>query len=308
MRSSVRDRPRWLAGPVMVLVAASLIPGAVPGLAQTGAAEPPTDLSGRVDALGGNLTRIAAADTLEQARAAHRQVLDLAPGVLPHAADLAGRHGELVATLLDELDTQLAAGNLSDARSLAQAAVNTLEDEIVPRVDRWAVNRTAVAPGPIRHGDDGLRVAIVLVNPPPARIGAIDVTLSTGEATPLEATVATGQGEATVDAGNRTARVASFDAQALANLDATSRERIVLGEVTLDATGLSAGDTLELTVDVQAIADRDGREVLALGLAHQGTVPATEDTGLVPATRWLALGGLVGGAAIVVTWIRRWEL
>lgn len=267
----------------------------------------PEDLPGDVTQLAADLARVAEADDLQTARAAHEQVEASAPHVVPHAPDLAGRDGELLATLLDELDAALARGNLSDARSLAQAGANTLEDDIAPAAEQWSTNRTAITPGPPRWSGDRVLVPLLLVNPPPGGLGAVDVEV-TANATPDRATLATGQGETTIDPTNRTARLASFDAQALANLETNRRETTLLGEVAFGPDALAAGDELKLTVTVRELADPGGHRVLVLGLDETTSVPPEEHGSPLLESRWLAVGGLVLGAAALIALVRRLEV
>lgn len=263
----------------------------------------PDDLPGRTAAILDGLERLATAEDIEHARRAHDEIAEPLDRTIPHAVDLAGRSGELLGTYATELETQLAAGNLSDARSIAQAAANLVEDEIEPLVDRWAQDRTVVAPGPARWSGDELVLSIVLVNPPPEGLGAFDIELVFDASRPTGAGAATGQGEAIVDRANRTARVASFSAQALANLD-KSGPRIALGEVQLEPT--EAGDTVNATAHVNELVTPEGSRVLALGPTGSSTVPE-RPSGFDVGT-WWPLAAVGVGAVALIAGVRRLEV
>lgn len=295
--------PAWLALVALLGAVASTAP--VQGAEEPGSASwsIPDDLPGRTATITGGLDRIAAAEDVEQARSAHAEIADPLERTVPHTIDLAGRSGELLGTYASELEAQLAAGNLSDARSVAQAAANLLEDEIRPLVDRWDENRTVVAPGPARWSGDDLVVSIVLVNPPPEGLGAFDVELAFDASRPTGAHAATGQGETTVDPDNRTARVASFSAQALANLE-KSGPRIVLGEVQLEPP--DEGTPVNATAGVHELVTPDGSPVLALGLTGSSTVPKAPDGFDVGA--WWPIVAVGAGAVGLVALVRRLEV
>lgn len=302
-----------MAPPVAVpLALLALLGAASPALAPSAGAQSPSgfgwtvpdDLPSRTEDVQAGLERIADAESLDEARRTHRGIAPDLARLASHAVDLAERAGELLGTYRMELDARLAAGNLSDARSIAQAAANLLADEIQPRVDRWAGNRTVVAPGPLRWSDGDLVVAIVLANPPTQGLGALDVELRFESARPTGASVATGRGDATVDRDNRTARVASFSAQALANLEGDRAQRLVLGRVQLEE--LEPGDRVNATVRVHELVTSGGEEILALGLTGSATVPSTP-SGFDLGT-WWPLAALGAGAAGVWGIVRRLEV
>lgn len=291
----------WLAllgatAPALALPAGGRAQGDVPWTV-------PTDLPQAAEDVRAGLDQVADASEIEQARRAHRSIAGDLDALAPHAVDLAGRSGELFATYRTQLARALADGNLSDARSLAGAAANLLEDEIRPRVDRWAVNRTALAPGPVRWSNGDPVVSVVLVNPPGGGLGAFDVGIAFEEARPTDAGAAVGRGEASVDTANRTARVASFSAQALANLDA-GRQRLVLGEVQLDR--LEPDRLVNATARVHELVASDGGEVPALGLASSSTVP--ERPSGLDVGAWWPIAALAVGALVLVALVRRLEV
>lgn len=300
------DAPRapvWLALIALLGTLAPAVP--VQGAGEPGSASwsIPGDLPGRTATIAEGLEQIAAAEDVEQARRAHEEIAEPLARTVPHAIDLAGRSGELLGTYASELEAQLAAGNLSDARSIAQAAANLLEDEIRELVERWDENRTVVAPGPVRWSGDDLVVSVVLVNPPPGGLGAFDVELALDANRPTGASLATGQGEATVDPANRTARVASFSAQALANLE-KSGPRVVLGEVQLEP--VDAGSTVNATAGVHELVTPDGSPVLALGLTGSSTAPKA--SGGFEVGAWWPIVAVGAGAAVLIVGVRRLEV
>lgn len=292
---------RWLLAGLAAALLAATVPTASAALP-----EPPQALPDTTEQLVEGLETVADASNLTQARQAHAGVEPLEPRVLPHTKTLAGRHGELAATLMDELEAAIARGNLSDARSLAQAAASTLREDVMPPVERWDRNRTAVTTGPPRWVDDAIHVPVILVNPPPGGIGAFDVEVSPG-GTPTAATLAHGQGEERIDEVNGTARLASFDARALTHLDTTGRASIVLGEITLAHDELRPGDTLNTSTELHALADAEGSGVLAVTLASTSHLPAAGEEGLLGPRAW-AIGGVVAGALGLVFVVRRLEV
>lgn len=291
-----------VAGPV--LLALALL--AVPTAAGAGAPSVPEDLPGDARELADRLDATASQEDLAAMRAAHANLTPLAERVLEHAEDLAGRQGALVDTYLERLDEQLDAGNRSDAESLARAAATTTREHLVPAAEAWDVNRTAIAPGTASWTDEGLAIAIVLAHPPPAGVGAVDVEVQvTPPASPEAATLALGQGETSVDQANGTARLASFDAAALANLD-RSTQRATIGTVVLDPDGLEPADTVDLAVTPHEAATPDGRATPVIGLAS--TVEVPEEGGGLFSTRLLALAGVGAGAVLLFGLSRRLEV
>jgi hypothetical protein len=253
------------------------------------------------------LDRVAGQDSLGGMQAAHADSADERRAVRPHAEDLAGGDGALLVTLLDRLDEQLDAGNASDAEDLARAAASTTRSHVVPAADTWSRNRTAVGPGEATWQGDRVAVPVVLHNAPPAGLGAFDVELAlAGEATPVEADVAVGRGEATVDPDDGTARVASFDPAALANLDPGTGEAAVLGTVLVDGEQVASGDELRAEARPLEVATPDGHRVVTLGLAGNGTVP--EPGGELFNGRVLALAGVGVGAVVALAAARRLEV
>jgi hypothetical protein len=261
----------------------------------------PESLAEPAEDLRDGLTQVADADTIDEARQAHDDaVRGPADQLLLYASDLADRSGGLLATDLDRLDEQLAAGNLSDARSLASAGAQLVADDVQPVAERWDRNRTALAAGPVQPTEEGPAVALVLVNPPPGSIAAVDASLTLEAATPRSASLALGQGETTVDPANGTVRWASFDASAAASLATDGAQPIALGEARIDPTA----DTIATNVTVHDLLDADGQPTPAIGLASDREVPA-DGTGLP--TTWLALGGVALGAVGLGWWVQRWE-
>lgn len=289
---------------------AALLPGALAAPGSPPAVERiPERLPERTETLRAALANVSEAEDLAAARRAHEDVQARAPELVPHARDLMPEDAELLGTYLAELNRSLAEGNLSDARSLAQAAANLVHDELRPRVEAWTVNRTALTAGPLRWASDGVIVVpLLLVNPPPAGVGAFDASLHVppDRARPVAASIATGQGETSVDRANGTARIAAFDAQQLAHLG-TGTQVVVLGEARFSAEELTARDTLPVEVRVHGLATPDGQPTPALGLAHAASVPADEH-GLVSALgqRWVALGLVAGMAAVSAIVTKRW--
>jgi hypothetical protein len=292
-----------LAGPVLAL---GLILGAVPATdATSDAIAVPDSLGDPAGEMHESLQTIADADALDRARQVHAdQVVPAREELAPHASDLAPDEGPLLATYLDRLETRLAEGNLSDARSLAGAAAQLVADEIQPRAEHWDENRTALAAGPVQPGENGPKVALVLVNPPPS-LAAYDAELSVTPGAPTSAQVALGQGQTRVHADNGTVRWASFDASAMAHLSPQSTQRVALGQAQLDPAGLDPATPVATAVDVNQLSDAEGRPVPAIGLQTERSVPAGDDA--VDPT-WLTLGGVGLAAAGLGWWIREWEV
>lgn len=292
---------RWPLPGSLVLALALL---AVP--ANAGGASVPDQLPADTRALADGLDELAGAEDLAAMRDTHANLTPVAERVLGHAEDLAGREGALLETYLDRLAEQLDAGNRSDAESLARAAATTTRQEVVPAAEAWATNRTAILAGSASWTDEGLSVPIVLANPPPAGVGAVDVEVEIGdEAAPRSASLALGQGETSVDAANGTARLASFDAAALANLD-RSTQRATLGTVVLEPDGLDPGNTVDVEVTPREAATPEGRSTPVIGLAAAVEVP--EEAGGLFNTRLLALAGVGAGAALLFGLSRRLEV
>lgn len=276
-------------------------------LAATGAGDPievPEGLDEDAASLEAGLSAIADAEGIEQARQIHAgDVEGPAERLAPYLEDLAGREGELLATYLERLDASLEDGNLSDARSLAGAGANQARQALVPAAQAWEANRTALAAGPVEASEQGPRVSLVLVNPPPGGIAALDVEMRVENATPTEAQLAQGQGETQTNPANGSVRWASFDAANLAGVDADG-PRTLLGQVQLDVE--SSVETITTDVDVHQLADADGREVPAVGLAGQRQVP--EDAGSAIGEVWIALAGVTAAAGGLAWWVRGWEV
>lgn len=255
--------------------------------------------------LGQGLSELSEAEDVATARTVHERSIDPAAAqIRPYAADLADRHGELLATYLDRLATQVAAGNLSDARSLAGAAAGVVDEHLQPAAAAWDGNRTAIAAGPITRSDDGARITLVLVNPPPGGVGAFDASLTVDRATPEQARLSAGQGQTQVDPANGTVRWASFDASAMAHLSADGRDRVALGDALL-ADPPPAGQTVEAQASVADVTDADGEPMPAIGVTATRTMPT--DEGALP-TAWLALAGVGLGAVGLAWWVRGWEV
>lgn len=289
---------RRLAGAALIALAALAAPATGAGI--------PQDLPGDARALADGLDRVADADDVPAMRDQRATLTGPLERVLEHAGDLADREGALLATYVERLDEQLAAGNRSDAASLARAAASTTRDTIVPAADAWAENRTALVPGGPSWQGEAVAVPVVLVNPPPAGVGALDVEVHVEDATVTGAEVAVGRGETTVDAANGTARLASFDAAALAKLDAASRERVVVGTVLLDGDELAPGDEVRVDPTTRALATPEGAPAPAIGVADTARVP--EASGGLFSERVLAVAGVAAGAAVLVALARRLEV
>lgn len=309
------------AAPLLVALAALLVlPAATAGSAAD-PAEPeaapedrvPEDLPGDAAALKEGLEDAGEADDVGELRDAVNRTRPLARDTLPLLRDLQGddRAGDLVAELWAGLEEAADAGNLSDGRSLAASAAGTLEDDLVPRVDAWDRNRTVVTVGRAEAGDDGLVLPIVVLNPPPGGLGALDAGLSVDPdaARPTDVSLELGRGRTTVDAANGTARAASFQAEALAGIESAGALATVFARVAADPGDLAPGDTLEIAVDVHAAADARGGPLLVVAPDGAAEVPARTQgfLGGVPAS-WggLAAVGLLGASALVA--VRRLEV
>lgn len=240
----------------MLLVLATVL--AVPGAAAAPVDRVPTTLLADTGTFRSALANASQGDDLDEIRAAVADAGRVGPAVVPHLVAVADRDGALVVELWRSLRTEARAGNASNARSLAGAAADALADDVIPRVRSWDANRTTVTPGdPSAPG----RVPVVLIHPPPSGLGAFDVRVTAdGPASPTDAAVAVGQGRSHLDPANRSARLASFDARALAGLGTTARDVVVLGHVSFAA---EAG-TVGLDVDVLELVDPDGRPVPAV--------------------------------------------
>lgn len=253
------------------------------------------------------LAELSQAEDLEEARQLHRERVEpTATALMPYAADLAGEDGRLLATYLERLAERLEAGNLTDARSLAGAAADLVRDELLDVAERWDANRTALMAGPLEATDDGWRVSLVLVHPPPSGIAAFDAELAIPEATPREAAVELGQGQTRLDPANGTVRWASFDARSTARLSPQGADRVVLGQATLEPDTPSDTERLATQASVFEVLDPEGREVPVVGLDGARQIP---EEGADGASRgWLALAGLGLAATGVGLWVRRWEV
>lgn len=298
--------PRGASAPA--LLALGLILACAPLAAATSSeADPvPASLAEPAGELHTGLEALAEAEDLERARQLHREDVQPPAGELSgYLEDLAGEDGRLLARYLDRVETSLEEGELSDVRSLAGAGANLLEDEIVAVAERWDANRTAVLAGPLQADDRGLVVPLVLLNPPPAGVGAYDVALSFPDAQPREATVEVGRGEVHVDEANATVRWASFDASQMARLGSPGAERVLLGEAILDSGELETGDRLAVDAQARELIGPEGDAVPAVGADTERTVPEPE-TGLE--TTWVALGGVGVAALGFGWWVNRWEV
>lgn len=314
-----------------LLAAVLLLATAAPATAQTSsAADAPMDrvpaalLADTVE-LRRALENASAADGADQLRAAHARAADVAPDVLPHLRTLGASDGELMSAYWTSFDEEVAAANGSDdanatnARSLARAAVRTLRDDLEPRVRAWDRVRTAVTPGAASAAGDGrLRVPVLLLNPPPGGLGAFDVELVAppGTLVPVAAEVAVGQGQARVEADNGSARLAAFDAQALAGLS-SGVPSVTLGTVTYrvaDAAPAASPGGLDpdpdpspvvLRVVLHELVDPGADPVPAV--APDGAVSAAAAAGAAGPPAWTALL-LVGGLGVAAVWFLRRRL
>lgn len=299
-----------MRAPAAVLAALALLAtlapaGAAPGDPSELAGPIPEGLPGAFGDLAAALGNVSEAESVGEARRAHGDVQPAAADAVPHAPDLAGREGRLLATYLDRLDDALSAGDLDDARSLAAAADDLVREELRPAAERWSENRTAVRAGPARPDGEGLVLPVVLVNPPPGGVGAFDVEVSTPEGAPrpVSGSLAAGRGETRADEANRSVRLAAFQPGELAQL-APERRVATLGEVRL------GGPVPEAPVPVDArvhqLATPDGERVPALGLATESAV-LDGDAGTLAGLpeRWVGLGLVVALAGATALAARR---
>lgn len=240
--------------------AAALLAAALLVLPSVGAApidRVPTSLPEDARTYRSALGNASDAEGIDAIRAAVGEARQVAPRVVPHLVDLGGSDGDLLAELWGALRDEARAGNATNARSLAGAAVDTLDDPLIARADAWDRNRTTVTPG--RAAGD--RVPVVLIHPPPAGLGAFEIRVAAdAPVQPTEATVAIGQGQTRLDPDNGSAALASFDARALAGLGGGSRQVVTLGHVTFPA---DAG-TIPVQVEVVELVDPDGRPLPAV--------------------------------------------
>lgn len=289
------------------LAALGLLAAAV-ALGAADAAEPavPETLGEPAGELASGLAELSDAEELERARQVHRErVQGPAEPLQRYGPDLAGEDGRLLSTYLDRLSTQLAAGNLSDARSLAGAGAQLTADEIRPLAERWDGNRTAVFAGPPEVTDGGLRVPLVLANPPPSGIAAYDASLTVPGAEPVDAATELGRGEIRLDAANGTVRWASFDASSLARLSPRGADRVVLGTAVFADETLSAGSTVTLETQAHEVLDPDGEPIPAVGVDGRREVPETDGGG---GGAWWTLAGVGVAALSLGWWVSRWEV
>ncbi len=246
--------------------------------------------------------------TVEDRETAMRLVAageDDAHEVLDAVLDLDARDGGLLADYWGSLRTAADAGNLSDVRSLARAARGLVDDEVLPQVRAWSVNGTYLTPGNGQATAEGrTRVPVLLFHPPPGGVGAFDVEVQVeaGEVRIVEARAAVGTGEATVDGANGTARVASFDAKALGNLDAGG-DFVTLAHVVLEPR--SEGEDLPAVVDIdlRELADPDGRSVPAV--TSSGHVVLGDDVGASTSPTVAVALVIVALLGITLAWTAR---
>jgi hypothetical protein len=291
-----------------------LVPAATAGEPTDPADRVPEDLPRDAATLRDHLENVSEAQDLDEARSVMDRARPLADDAIPLLRDIQGedRAGDLLAELWTGAEDAAEAGNLSDLRSLAGSAANTLEDDLEPRARTWAGNGTAVTVGQAEPGDgDRFRLPIVVLNPPPGGLGALDagLRLDVDEARPVEVKIELGEGEAKVAPENGTARAASFKPKALAGLESVSGPAARFATVLVEPEAASVGDTLSVEVTVRAAADAGGSPVPVIGPDGQAVVPASEPGGLasVPAA-WggLAAVGLMGAGAVVAA--RRLEV
>lgn len=296
-----------LRGAVGLALALGLTMTCIPTAAgQTNPGTVPESLAEPTLALEAGLDDLRQAEDIDQARQIHEdRVQPHAQDVAPYLEDLVDEDGRLLATYLDRIGQALDEGEASDARSLAGAAANLVEDEIVPIAKRWDANRTAVMAGPLQASSDGLRVGLVLVNPPPGGIAAFDASLTFQTAAPLAANVELGQGETRIDDANATVRWASFDASTVARLSPQQTERVLLGQADLDEESLEAGSKLVVHAHVHELRDAEGDAVPTIGVDAERTVPQAEEGG---STMWIALGGVGVASLGLGWWVHRWEV
>lgn len=297
-----RRRP-WVRASLCLACLLLLVPWwSAPAAATDPVDRVPEGLPDQAAALEQRLGNLSQADGEAAMERAWPPVEDAARGVLGPAVDLTGRHGGLLTSYIDQLDTEVAAGNTTNVRSLARSAADVVADEIRPTVETWARQPTTLTLGEGRTVDeDRVRVPVVMIHPPPGGVGAVDVSVVTSATgwRPVEASIDTGHGEAHVDPANGTARLASFDAKSLAKLSSV-RAGVVVGHVLLEGASSEDGSTGQAEVRVHAVADRDGEEVPAVGAPAE--IQATEAAG----TGWqlgtwgavAVVGGLGIGAVI----------
>lgn len=291
---------------MVALVLVLGIPAWSPPAQSTTQTELPSDLADQGDAIRQELVRVAEAGNLSAMRAAAEPVLAQADPVVAHATDLQAREGERLGLFLDELSRSLEAGNETDARSLARAAVNLLEGSILPTFEAWERNRTAVLPGPLHRDGGALILTIVLVNPPPGGLGAFDVRVQLGQGwQPTQASVEVGQGESHVDTANGTARLASFDAKALVGFGSGAPEGQVLGTVRVTAEDGALPKGLPVELDIVELASSQGDPVLALGIGGTLDVESATSQGTLLSKRMIALGAVAVLSVGAIVWVRK---
>lgn len=304
-----------LPAPLLLVLAILLVPPPAPaGAAGDPAERVPEDLPGDVASLRAGLEDAAEADDVEPLRAAVNGTQPIARDVLPLLRDLQGDNlaGDLVIELWTSLRSSARAGNVSDARSLAASAADTLEDDLAPRAAAWAENRTAVTVGRAQPGDNGgLVLPLVVLHPPPGGLGALDagLALDPDRARPVDAALELGQGQTTVEPDNGTARAASFQADALAGLHRAGAPATVFARVDVDVVDLETGDGFDIAVDVHAAAVGGGEPLLVVAPDGTAEVPARAQGFLSdPPARWggLAVVGLLGAGAFAA--VRRLEV
>lgn len=294
-----------LPGSAAAALVLLVLPVAAAGTPTAPAERVPQDLPGDTAALGSRLGNVSEAQDLEAARNEAAAAESLAEDLLPHLRDLQGddRAGDLVAELWSSLDRALREGNLSDARSLAASANDTLEDDLRPRVDAWARNGTAVTAGePVAAEGEGFRLPIVVLDPPPGGIGALDagIEVDPDRVRPTAARIEAGQGEVDVDPANGTARAASFQARSLAGLGSAGPRAATFAVVDVTPEAAVEGATVDVAVTLHAAADAQGSPTPVLALDGAAVVPPSDD-GLLPwiPSSWAGLGavGLLGAGA-----------
>lgn len=268
----------------------------VPGVGAAPIDRVPTSLPGDARTYRSALGNASQAESIDAIRAAVDDAGQVAPDVVPHLVDLGGSDGELLAELWPTLRDEARAGNATNARSLAGAAVDVLDDTLVDRADAWGRNRTTITPG----RTSGTRVPIVLLHPPPSGLGAFEIRVSADDpVAPTGATVAVGQGQTSLDPDNGSAALASFDARALAGLGGASQQAVTLGHVTFP----SGAGTIPVEVEVVELVDPDGRSVPAVSPTGEIKV-ASADLLEVP-TNALALVLVAGLGIVAIVAVRR---
>lgn len=300
----------WTPAGGLIVASLAVTVLVLPGTASGQPLSVPASLGEPADRLVEGLSTLEDSSSLDEARQVHRErVRPPARNLTPHVVDLAGRDGQLLETYLERLGDQLAEGNLSNARSLAGAARNVVEEDVAPAARQWDGNRTALGIGPLRWLEGDVAGSLVLVHPPPAGIGAFAARAGIqGPTHPAGGSLDVGRGDVRVEPANGTVRWASFDASALARLDGGTRSRIALGTLQLDPSNLSAGDRVHTHVAVEELVDSNGDRLTAIGLAASHEVPARSQSGLGLARNWLAIGGVALGAVGLVYLARRWEV